>query len=381
MKEPPMEEIERCRRCILPRTLPSVTLDDRGICNHCRDYETRFPPGKILGPEGAARFEELLSRVRKRHCRYDCLVPLSGGKDSTYALYLCSKVYNLRCLAITFDNGYLSQHARKNVQNGVTASGADHVYYTVNRQLMLQLYRLFLEKCGSFCPACMRGIGAAIDFARLLDIPLTVSGTGRRVEYLSMLPELFQGGDPSFFKKVVEGTPFEFRAHHLSVRQPGFNLRRLSRIASRLLRLPLLPKQQQVGIYDYFDPSFDQILPIIEREMGWTKPVDGFEHMDCQMHGVAHYVQSLRFPEITPSTVHQSGLVRMGRTTREAALQLDQAQLRDRRTPSQLGVFLREVGMSQEEFEKVAKDWRKMDRFRSKTRDRLQSFYHRIAGI
>ena len=77
------------------------------------------------------QFEQIIEKVKKQNAEYDCLIPLSGGKDSTYALYVCDKIYNLKCLCITFDNGFLSDYARKNIKNAINATRADHIYFRV----------------------------------------------------------------------------------------------------------------------------------------------------------------------------------------------------------------------------------------------------------
>lgn len=171
-----MDDIERCARCILPASLPSVELDEDGVCNHCRTYEASFGDWEAVAEQKKAQLEKLLAQAQQLRRSYDCLIPLSGGKDSTYALYLC-KVYGLKCLCVTFDNGFLSGYARANIQRSLEATGADHLMYTANRDHLLRLYGLFLEKSGGICRACMTGINVSTQMAtKAFDIPLLVHG-------------------------------------------------------------------------------------------------------------------------------------------------------------------------------------------------------------
>ena len=111
-----MKDIKRCMRCILPESLPSVELDKNGICNHCKTYDRLFSNWEDVKSQRKKEFEDLLQRAKRLNRNYDCLILLSGGKDSTYALYLCDKIYKLKCLCITFDNGFLVEQAKNNIK-------------------------------------------------------------------------------------------------------------------------------------------------------------------------------------------------------------------------------------------------------------------------
>ena len=133
---------------------------------------------------------KILEKARSLKRPYDCLVPLSGGKDNTYALYLASRVYKLKTLAVSLDNSYLTNPAKENIQNALKHCDADHIYYTINRRNADELFRVFVEKTGDFCNACMRGINYAIEFSvKAYHIPLIIKGSGRRVQYVSQIKE------------------------------------------------------------------------------------------------------------------------------------------------------------------------------------------------
>lgn len=93
-----MEEIRRCTRCIIPGVLPSVKFDKDSVCNYCEEYDNLFSNWSNTQLQRKQEFEDILQRARRLKRSYDCLVTLSGGKDSTYALYLCDKIYELKVL-------------------------------------------------------------------------------------------------------------------------------------------------------------------------------------------------------------------------------------------------------------------------------------------
>lgn len=365
-----MTEIHRCTNCVLPTSLPSLKLDDRGVCNLCRDRERHMERWTQDREARRAKWNAIVAAAKRCRRRYDCVVPLSGGKDSTYVLYACSKQYGLKCLCVTFDNGFLTDQARENISRALSACDADHLTFRASRETLLRLYRVFITRCGSFCAVCMRGIDESIRTAqRTFDIPFIVTGGGRRVTYLSTLSELLQNGEVGFFSRVARGTPVEDDAVKL-----GANWRqaqrspRLSQLLFRIkARLHLIRTgcPEGVGIYDCLDVERSEVQKTIAAEMGWRRTGEHFEHTDCALHPLVGYTHTLRFPELTPETAHHSGQIRFGEITREEALKREEELLVDRQTPVILDEFLREIGMSRQEFDRHAADWRSALSFRT----------------
>ena len=88
-----------CTKCILTKSTPGIDFDQNGICNYCRTYE----PMKILGE---SELIETLEIHKAKKNKYDCMVGLSGGRDSTYTLWKLVKDYKLKVLAIHYDNPF-----------------------------------------------------------------------------------------------------------------------------------------------------------------------------------------------------------------------------------------------------------------------------------
>lgn len=375
-----INDVTRCAQCILPASLPSVQLDENGVCNHCRVYNKLADDWEKNKTRRLQELERVFDRARKLRRPYDCLVTLSGGKDSTYTLHTVSKVYGLKCLCYTFDNGFLSEHAKTNIKNAVAAVGADHIFYRVDRGLLLELYGLFLRKCGAFCPACHRYGEVSFDIvARAFRIPLVIGGSGTRISYLTTLPEVAEGGDLGFFRNVVRGESVEkcvgplwhnFRGRGEELvrdlyryRLVRVGLRKLFGISWDLIPLAV----PSLGLFDFMEVPYATMRETIENEMGWTKPPDQFEHMDCLLHEITFYIHTLKFPELTTGTLHRSGLVRLGEMTRAEALEAEYEELRNPPPePAILHSFLQEIGMSHEEFMSSTQDWRALDRFRQR---------------
>lgn len=153
------------------------------------------------------------------------------------------------------------------------------------------------------------------------------------------------------------------------------------RITCELLRLPNPMLTNRIALYDYIDANYDEIYNTIKQEMGWKKPVDQFEHMDCILHEIPFYIHTLKFPELTTDTLYYSGLIRLGRMTREEAMNLESNNPIKTLVPTVLDSFLREIGMSKDEFEASVRDWRKVEKFRKKENVIVSIYRRRIARV
>jgi len=342
--------IRRCTRCILPSSIGSVHFDEAGVCNYCREYEKDFRHWEALEEKRKAEFSSILRKARKLKRPYDCLVPLSGGKDSTYTLYVATKRYGLKTLAVTFDNGYLTKLARENIQNALASSHADHIYYSMNKERSSELFGVFARQTGDFCNACMRGINYSIEMTcKAFHIPLVIKGSGRRVQYVSQIKGVTTVNTPSYFANVIKGTGAEQAFSHFSRNRYHLEIQKIMGGLCDILKIKRtwlmrwLP--QHIGIYDYIYKPFPELIEIIKKEMKWNDGSGAAEHLDCELHDVPFYNNTLRITGITGHTFYYSGLIRQGLISREEALSREEAELKNQRVPRELKDFLRSQGI------------------------------------
>lgn len=100
----------------MPSTYPDITFDHQGVCNHCLSYHRQEPLGED-------RFLEKMHS--RRGATYDCVVGISGGKDSCYVAYLASKKFGLRTLAVTYDFPFMVNLARENTKKVCESLGIE----------------------------------------------------------------------------------------------------------------------------------------------------------------------------------------------------------------------------------------------------------------
>ncbi|MCG8408113.1 MAG: hypothetical protein MI923_23185 [Phycisphaerales bacterium] len=115
-----VKRLRRCSRCILPETMPNIEFDEDGVCNYCRSYvKTEL--------KGEAALKELVAPFRNNRQEPDCVVALSGGRDSSYCLHYVKNVLELTPITYTYDWGMVTDIARRNVARMCGKLGVEHI--------------------------------------------------------------------------------------------------------------------------------------------------------------------------------------------------------------------------------------------------------------
>ena len=172
--------IKLCTRCIYPDTKPNLFFDDEGVCSACRSFETR---ASVDWNERRAEFQEITARYRSKDGRnYDCIVPVSGGKDSTYQVVrLLELALNPLCVTATTDS--LSELGRRNIEN-IKRLGVDYLEMSTNPVVRRKINRRCLAEIGDISwPEHVAIFTIPIRFATKLGIPLVIWGENGQNEY------------------------------------------------------------------------------------------------------------------------------------------------------------------------------------------------------
>ncbi len=115
-----ISNLRRCTKCILPETFPYISFDQSGVCNYCRNH-------KQHKPKGESELKNFVFNFRKIDNRPECLLPFSGGRDSSYVLHFVVKELGLKPLAFSYDWGMITDLARRNQARLCAKLGVEHI--------------------------------------------------------------------------------------------------------------------------------------------------------------------------------------------------------------------------------------------------------------
>ncbi len=119
-------ENQQCTKCVSDRTIPGITFNKEGVCSHC-DFQEKLEKIYPENEESLKKLHLKLEKIKRkgRNKKYDCIIGLSGGRDSTYLLYLAVKEWRLRPLAVHFNDGFDNPIAGENMLHAVRILGVD----------------------------------------------------------------------------------------------------------------------------------------------------------------------------------------------------------------------------------------------------------------
>ena len=344
--KPLFDNLQYCVRCCMPETQEGITFDDMGVCQACQSSEQKM---HINWAERERRLRAILEQAKvAAGNNYDCIVPISGGKDSTFQLHVLVKVYGMKPLAVTFSHNWYSKTGWYNLQNALEQFHVDHIMFTPNRALVNRLARKSLYAIGDACWTCHSGIGAfPLQVAVRFKIPLLIWGesiaeASGRASYDNPVHTF----DREYFTKVsAKLRPEQMVGADLSERD-------LYPFA-----IPSAEECEEIGLYgihlgDYLFWDEERQTEFIRDVYGWKETeIEGaykrYKSAECIMPGVHDFTCYLK--RGYGRTTYQAGIdIRNGLLTREEAFAL--VEKHDPVRPEALDYFLKITGMSEDEF-------------------------------
>ncbi len=347
-----MQELERCSRCTVPLTWETIYLDENGVCNVCNNWSTK--QHKI---DWEARERQLLAifeDVKAKKADYDCILPFSGGKDSTYTLYAIVKKYGLRPLVVSFDHGFYRPKMLANRTRVIRRLGVDMITMTPDWQVVKKMMVEALIRRGDFCWHCHNGVFAyPMQMAVKLKVPLVIWGEGGgEYEGYFKFEDLEDTDEWKFNRRIVQGIRAVDMAGFI-----GEDVRKLQPY--------IYPSRQELEEAGVKSIPLGKFIPwdvkkqveIIRQELGWELdeiesgfPGPTYEKIECMFQGVRDYAKYLKrgFSRIT----HLTSLdIRHGRMDRDEAMR--HIEQLEHRKPKSLSVFLEYTGLSEAEFNEI----------------------------
>ena len=344
--EPFAGQLQYCIRCCMPETQEGVKFDEMGVCQACQSSEQKI---HINWVEREKALRKILEDAKAQAGdNYDCIIPISGGKDSTFQLYVLTQVYGMKPLAVTFSHNWFSEVGWYNLLNSLERFNVDHVMFTPNRNLVNRIARRSLSGIGDACWHCHAGVGAfPLQAAVRFKIPLLVWGesvaeSSGRASYKDPVHKF----DREYFTKV------------------SGKLKPEQMVCSTLTRRDLypfkVPSQEEidsVGVFgihlgDYIFWDDERQTEFVRDNFGWRETeIEGtykrYKSAECIMPGVHDFTNYLK-RGYGRATFHASLDVRAGLLSREEGFDL--ARKHDSERPEALDYYLQITGLSEEEF-------------------------------
>lgn len=332
-----MNNQKTCSRCICDTTIPGIRFDDRGICNFCKahdELEKQFPLNEL----GQQKLNRLIEKIKSKgkNKKYDCVVGVSGGTDSTYCLYL-SKKLELRPLAVHLDNGWDSDIAANNIQKAVTKLGVDLRTVTCDWEEFKDIQISFLKASVSDAeiPTDLAIISVLYRVAAEEGIHYVLNGHSFRAEGFS--PTGWTYMDGRYIKSIHK-------------RFGKTNLKSFPNLTiADLLYYAFIKKIQVVPLLAYIDYRKEDSKKIMEKELGWT--YYGAHHFESIY---TRFVITNLLPRkfrVDKRIVEYSALIRSGQMTRDEALEAIKEALPE---DKDIAEYCRnKLGLTTQEFEQI----------------------------
>lgn len=353
-----MKSMIFCKNCLLPETYDTIKIySDGDFCNICADDVKNV--GQIDWTKKKKILDTIIEKYRNKY-EYDCIIPFSGGKDSTFALYYLVTQYNLKPLVVRFDAGFMRPIQAENIRRTLKALDVDYISFTPNWRVVKLLMREAFDSKTDFCWHCHTGVYSyPLRIAVKYNTPLVFWG-----ESLSKML-----GNYSLDDDAIE---FEDAERFDAIRTLGIDANAMH---ARLLAKGLVvdprdltpytyPTPEELERLQYYSICLGSFIPwdyrantsIIQKELGWQ--IDTMEgvplelnregaKIECWLQAARDYIKFLKrgYGRVTQCVNFE---IREGRMSTQEGRSLIAAH--EGKKPFTLPILLEYLDMTEDEF-------------------------------
>jgi N-acetyl sugar amidotransferase len=355
-------KLQYCTRCCLPETMEGITFDEFGVCTPCRSSEEKM---HINWKDKQSDLIKILNKF-KNNTYYDCILPISGGKDSTFQAYVLDKVYKVNSLAVTHGTNWMSLTGRYNLENCINKFNLDHLFFLPNRNIVNKVARKSPELIGDACWHCHIGTQTfPIQTAVKWKIPLMIygesvaerDGRGSYKKIIKLEKKYYYGLNIS--AKVEPDKYVDQNIKYSEVQIWNYPSKN-EMIESNIIYLHL-------GDYIFWDEQ--KQTEFIINQFSWKindrveNTYKGYKSNECVMAGVHDYLNFIK-RGVGRATLHASDDVRRGLIKRDEAINLIREY--DPQRPHALDYFLKITKLKEKSVEESIISSRKASKFASR---------------
>ena len=275
-----IRNLKRCTKCLLPSNFPFIEFDYRGECNYCRNHKQSIP-------KGIDELIELIKPYRRKDGKPDCIVPFSGGRDSTYSLHYVKKELGLNPIAFTYDWGMLTDLGRRNTARVCGKLGVENIIVAADirkkrKNIRNNVIAWLKKPCLGMVPLFMAGdkyffhYSNKIQSENNIDISIWGSNPLENTDFKSG----FTGVSPNFNKKRIDELKLINKLKLTSffvknyITNPSYiNSSLFDTIGSFNSRY-LTKRHGYIQLFDYKQWDEQELESLIINEYDWEKSID-----------------------------------------------------------------------------------------------------------
>lgn len=319
--------LKRCTKCVLPETMPYINFDIKGVCNYCNNYKIRNSPKPI------SDLQSILDPYKKSKGN-DCIVPLSGGRDSCMGLHLAVKELGMKPVTYTYDWGMVTDLARRNISRFCSELGVENIIVADNIKLKRENVKKNIQAWLKYPDLGMVNLFTAGDkhfFRHVQDIK---KQTGIKVDLWSVNPM-----EVTHFKAGFLGVPPDFEEEKVYSNGVSKQLRYQKLRFKAMLKSPsyfnstiwdtlqgeyyrsFLEKKDYYHLFDYYTWDENEVNDVIINDYGFEMSPDTSTTWRIG-DGTAAFYNYIYYTlaGMSEHDTFRSNQIREGQITREEAL-------------------------------------------------------------
>jgi len=333
-----------CSNCVMDVTVGDIRFDDRGVCNYCHEAQARLASEIYHGEQGRLAIDRLVVSIKaaSKGKKYDCIIGLSGGVDSTYLAYLVKRKLNLRPLAVHFDNGWNSELSVSNIERIVKILDIDYYNYVVDWDTFKNLQLAFLKASVA---------NAEIPTDHAITALLMQQAAKHNVKYIllggnvateSIMPNAWMYDNRDW--KLIKAINKRFGQTKLKG-YPHFSL-------TKMFYYVFIKRIRFVALLNYVSYIKEDAKKVLEQELGW-RDYGGKHFESVYTRFFQAYILPRKF-NIDKRRAHLSSLINANQMTRKEALKALEESPENYKEVTQDKKFLvKKFRLSEEEFEQI----------------------------
>lgn len=305
-----MSDIVTCKRCIMDTTADGITFDENGNCSYCGDFLKKLEKANEF-EYAKESLQKLVDKIKKdgKGKKYDCIIGVSGGVDSSYVLYL-AKQQGLRPLAVHMDNGWNSELATNNISNLVEKLGVDLYTHVIDWNEYKAMMQAFFDADVIDVELLYDNAMLAVNYevANKYGVKYILAGTNRATEGMAMPKNWnwFKYDKKNIFSIVKKFGSVKIKTF------PSIGTLKLG-------YMTYVKKIKWISFLDYFDYSKNEALEILKTYCYKPYPYKHYESVFTRFY--QGYILPNKF-NVDKRKVHLSALICSGQMSREEAMGL-----------------------------------------------------------